>query len=121
MPGLPEPISHYTDAVRARDTVYVSGLVATDEHGEVVGVGDVVAQARRVFHNLGLVLEAVGGRPADVAKVTVFSRPARWSRSAAWYATTCCSRSRRWSSCRRDLARSRYPALTIDAGRCRSS
>ena len=74
MPGLPEPISHYTDAVRARDTVYVSGLVATDEHGEVVGVGDVVAQARRVFHNLGLVLEAVGGRPADVAKVTVFMR-----------------------------------------------
>lgn len=74
VPGLAEPISHYTDAVRAGDTVYISGLVATDQHGQVIGVGDVVAQARHIFRNLGLVLEAVGGTPADVAKVTVFMR-----------------------------------------------
>jgi 2-iminobutanoate/2-iminopropanoate deaminase len=76
VPGLAEPISHYTDAVRAGDTVYISGLVATDGRGQVVGVGDVVAQARQVFHDLGLVLQAVGGAPADVAKVTVFMRDA---------------------------------------------
>lgn len=74
VPGLAEPVSHYTDAVRAGDTVYISGLVSTDERGQVVGVGDVVAQARHIFHSLGLVLEAVGGTPADVAKVTVFMR-----------------------------------------------
>jgi 2-iminobutanoate/2-iminopropanoate deaminase len=70
--GLPEPFSHYTDAVRAGDLLFVSGCVAVDEHGDVVGEGDVVAQARQVFANIGLVLAAAGATFADVAKVTTF-------------------------------------------------
>jgi 2-iminobutanoate/2-iminopropanoate deaminase len=72
VPGLPEPISHFTDAVLAGRTLYVSGLVATDANGDVVGRGDVRAQARQVFRNLALVLQAAGGTPADVAKLTIF-------------------------------------------------
>ena len=34
---LAEPISHYTDAVRAGDTIWISGLVAVDRHGSLVG------------------------------------------------------------------------------------
>jgi 2-iminobutanoate/2-iminopropanoate deaminase len=72
--GLAEPISHFTDAVLAGRTLYVSGLVATDADGRVVGKGDVVEQTRQIFRNLRLVLDSVGGRPDDVVKVTIFMR-----------------------------------------------
>ena len=50
---LAEPISHYTDAVRVGDLLFVSGVVAVDEGGRLVGEGDVVEQARQVFRNMG--------------------------------------------------------------------
>ena len=70
--GLPEPFSHYTDAVRAGNLLFVSGSVAVDADGKLVGEGDVVAQARQVFANIGLCLEAAGASFADVIKVTTF-------------------------------------------------
>ncbi len=70
--GLPEPFSHYTDAVRAGGLLFVSGCVSIDADGAVVGVGDVVAQARQVFANIGLCLAAAGASFADVVKVTTF-------------------------------------------------
>jgi reactive intermediate/imine deaminase len=70
--GLPEPFSHYIDAVRAGDLLFISGCVSIDADGNVVGEGDVVAQARRVFANIGLVLNAAGAAFADVVKVTLF-------------------------------------------------
>jgi len=73
-PGLMEPISHFSDAVIAGRTLYVSGLVATNEAGEVVGAGDVVEQTRQIFRNLKSILDAAGAKPADVAKVTIFMR-----------------------------------------------
>ena len=72
VPGLPEPISHYADAVLAGGVLYISGIVPVDADGVVVAPGDVVAQARQVFSLMGRVLEAAGGAPADVAKVTVY-------------------------------------------------
>jgi reactive intermediate/imine deaminase len=69
--GLAEPISHYTDAVIAGDTLYISGIVPVDADGSVVG-DDVATQARQVFANMGLVLAAAGATPADVVKVTVY-------------------------------------------------
>lgn len=74
VPGLMEPISHFSDAVIAGQTLYVSGLVATNEAGDVVGAGDVVEQTRQIFRNLKAILDAAGASPADVAKVTVFMR-----------------------------------------------
>jgi 2-iminobutanoate/2-iminopropanoate deaminase len=70
--GQPEPISHYTDAVRAGDLLFVSGCVPVDGEGRLVGAGDVVAQARQVFANIGSILAAAGSGPEDVVKVTVF-------------------------------------------------
>jgi 2-iminobutanoate/2-iminopropanoate deaminase len=72
VPGQAEPISHYTDAVRAGDLLFVSGCVPVDAEGRLVGEGDVVAQARQVFANVGAVLEAGGATFADVVKVTVY-------------------------------------------------
>lgn len=71
-PGLPEPISHYADAVRANDLLFVSGIVPVDGEGRLVGEGDVVEQARQVFRNMREVLAVAGCGPEDVVKVTVF-------------------------------------------------
>ena len=70
--GQPEPISHYTDAVRVGDLVFVSGCVPVDACGGLVGGDDVVEQARQTFANVGAVLEAAGSSFAGVAKVTIF-------------------------------------------------
>jgi reactive intermediate/imine deaminase len=72
VPGQPEPISHYTDAVRVGDLLFVSGCVPVDAEGRLVGGDDVIAQARQAFANVGAILEAAGASFADVAKVTIF-------------------------------------------------
>jgi reactive intermediate/imine deaminase len=72
VPGLADPISHYTDAVRAGDLLFVSGFVPVDGEGRLVGGDDVVAQTRQVFANLAAVLAAAGATFADVVKVTVY-------------------------------------------------
>jgi len=72
VPGQPEPISHYTDAVRVGDLVFVSGCVPVDSEGRLVGDRDVVTQARQTLVNVGAVLAAAGCSFADVAKVTIF-------------------------------------------------
>jgi 2-iminobutanoate/2-iminopropanoate deaminase len=72
VPGLAEPISHYTDAVRVGELLFVSGVVPVDGDGRLVGGDDVVEQARQVLANLGAVLAAAGATFADVAKVTVY-------------------------------------------------
>jgi len=70
--GLPEPISHYTDAVQAGEMLYLSGIIAVDQAGKLVGGEDVVAQARQVFAVMGRVLAAAGAGPDAIVKVTVY-------------------------------------------------
>ncbi len=72
VPGLPEPISHYTDAVRFGDLLFVSGCAPLDESNQLVGAGDVGAQTRKVLENLGAALRHAGADFSDVLKVTVF-------------------------------------------------
>ncbi len=61
-----------SQGVRIVDTVYVSGQVAFDPDGNVVGQGDMGAQARRVFQNMRDVLETAGASMGDVVKITAF-------------------------------------------------
>ncbi len=74
VPGMPEPISHFTHVVRADRLVFVSGCVATDANGKTVGGNDIVAQTRQVHENIKRCLAAAGATFADVCKVTVFLR-----------------------------------------------
>ena len=60
--GLAEPISHFTDAVKAGGFLHVSGIVPVDGEGRLVGADDVVAQTRQVFENMRAVLAAGGLR-----------------------------------------------------------
>jgi reactive intermediate/imine deaminase len=69
---LAEPISHYTDAVRAGNLLFVSGIVPVDGAGQLVGGDDVVAQTRQVLENMRGVLRAAGCSLQDVVKVTIF-------------------------------------------------
>jgi 2-iminobutanoate/2-iminopropanoate deaminase len=70
--GLAEPLSHYTDAVRHGDVLYVSGVAPLDEKSQLVGGEDVAAQARQIFLNMKRVLDAAGTGFDKVLKVTVY-------------------------------------------------
>jgi enamine deaminase RidA (YjgF/YER057c/UK114 family) len=63
--------SHVASATGSR-TVFVAGQVAVDRDGQIVGAGDVAAQTRQVYENLGRALESAGATWADVAKATTF-------------------------------------------------
>lgn len=52
--------------------VVISGQIALDARGEVVGAGDITAQARQVFENLARCLTAAGAAFADVVKLGIF-------------------------------------------------
>ena len=67
--GMAEPLSHYTDAVKAGGLLFVSGIVPLDADGKLVGEGDVAEQARQVFRNMELCLKAAGCGFDDVVKV----------------------------------------------------
>lgn len=69
--GLNEPISHYTDAVRFGNLLFVSGVAPLDGAGRLVG-DDVLTQAKQVFANLKKILRAADAEFADVLKVTVY-------------------------------------------------
>jgi reactive intermediate/imine deaminase len=72
-PTLP-PSPGYTQVVTARAgrTVHISGQVALDTSGAIVGPGDFRVQARQVFENLKAALAAGGASFADVVKITIF-------------------------------------------------
>lgn len=73
-PGIAPPgglYSHVAEISKGK-VVLVSGQLSTNDRGEIVGVGDFVAQMRQVFTNLGLALKAAGATFQDVAKFTTF-------------------------------------------------
>lgn len=70
--AAPSAIGPYSQAIRAGDTVYLSGQIPLDpESGEVVE-GDFAALVNRVFDNLTAVAEAAGGSLDDVVKLNIF-------------------------------------------------
>jgi len=70
----PAPIGPYSQAVRAGNTIYVSGQIPLSASGELVGAGDVAAQAHQVLRNLRAVLAAAGAQLTDVVKCSIFVR-----------------------------------------------
>ncbi len=71
-PGTLAALPGFTHAVRVGATLYISGEVALDSTGQLVGPGDLRAQARQAFANLAFVLKIGGATPADVAKLTIY-------------------------------------------------
>ena len=48
----------FSPAVRVGNLVFLSGTTATDEQGNIVGLGDIVAQTRQIFHKFSQILKA---------------------------------------------------------------
>lgn len=67
----PTGYSHVVEAGPGK-TLYISGQIALDAQGALVGAGDLGAQTRQVFENLRTALQAVGAEFTDVVKLTVF-------------------------------------------------
>ncbi len=69
-----KPVANYKMATRLEGgrLLYVSGQVAWDASGNLVGKGDVRAQARQAFANLRGVLQAAGGDVANLMKITTY-------------------------------------------------
>lgn len=70
-PNAPAAIGTYSQAVRADDTLYLSGQIGLDPAtGQLVE--GIESQIHRVFANLKAVAEAAGASLADVVKLTVY-------------------------------------------------
>jgi reactive intermediate/imine deaminase len=68
----PAAIGTYSQAVRAGDTVYLSGQIPLVPGSTDLVAGDMKIQIARVFDNLAAVAEAAGGSLADVVKLNVY-------------------------------------------------
>jgi enamine deaminase RidA (YjgF/YER057c/UK114 family) len=71
--GTPPGYSQIVD-VSARRLIFIAGQTALDRAGNLVGKGDIAAQAEQVFGNLGIALAAAGCTAAHLVKLTVFLR-----------------------------------------------
>jgi enamine deaminase RidA (YjgF/YER057c/UK114 family) len=69
--SAPRGYSHVT-VVTSHKQVHVSGQVAMNAAGEIVGKGDLAAQTEQVYVNLGHALAAAGARLADVFKIVTY-------------------------------------------------
>jgi len=75
-PSVAPPVGTYSHAVLVEtgDAVWIhlSGQLALDENGALVGPGDLAAQTRQVFENLRRILDDCGATFDDVVKIQTF-------------------------------------------------
>jgi enamine deaminase RidA (YjgF/YER057c/UK114 family) len=68
----PPPGGIYSHVVRAGNTVYISGQLARDAGGNVIGLNEAGAQWLHCWSNVCAAVEAAGGRPADIVKIVSY-------------------------------------------------
>lgn len=69
-----DPKGTFSQAVRAGNLIYTTGLTARDVTGKIIGKGDVRVQARQVFENIKNILASQGATMDDVVKRTIYMR-----------------------------------------------
>lgn len=77
---IPGPVGPYSVAVTANPgdrVLHISGQVALDSDGQLVGEGDIRTQATQTFANIRAILEEAGGSIDDLAKITIFLKDIR--------------------------------------------
>jgi reactive intermediate/imine deaminase len=70
--STPTGYTHVVEVTGPAKTVYISGQIAFDKEGKIVGPGDMAAQAEQVFKNLQAALEAAGAKFSDVVKMNTY-------------------------------------------------
>jgi 2-iminobutanoate/2-iminopropanoate deaminase len=73
-PTLSKPTgyTHVVEVTGPVRMIYIAGQIALDKDGNLVGAGDMKAQAEQVFRNLDAALAAAGARFADVVKMNTY-------------------------------------------------
>ena len=68
------PVGGYShlSRVQARELLFLAGQVAVDLEGNLVGVGDIQAQVRQIYANIGQILESAGTSWANVVQLTTY-------------------------------------------------
>jgi aminoacrylate peracid reductase len=74
--GSAPPLAPYSPGTAAGDAIYVSGTLALDKEGRLVGKDDVRVQARHVLKSIASVLEAGGAGMSDIAYNMIFIKRA---------------------------------------------
>jgi enamine deaminase RidA (YjgF/YER057c/UK114 family) len=88
----------FSPAVRAGNLLFISGMTAGDEAGQIVGRGDIVAQTRYIFAKMGRLLEAAGAGFEHVVQTTEYvTTTENYGKTAA---------------VRREIFRDRFPTAT---------
>jgi len=67
-----EELAGYSRAIRAGNTIYVSGTTATDENGDIVGAGDAYAQSVYIIKKIERALQALGGSLTDIVRTRIY-------------------------------------------------
>ena len=67
-----EPIVGYSRVVRVGDRIYVTGTTATDENGELVGLGDARAQTLQTLRNIERALNQLGAGREHIVRTRMF-------------------------------------------------
>ena len=70
-PDAPAAIGPYSQAIRAGDTLWMSGQIALDPKTMQIVEGGIEAQAKRVFDNMRAVVGAAGGTLDDIVKLSI--------------------------------------------------
>jgi len=70
--AAPKAIGTYSQAIRAGQTVYLSGQIPLNPATAELESGDMTAQITRVFENLRAVAQAAGGDMGDIVKLNVY-------------------------------------------------
>ena len=70
--SAPTGYTHIVEVTGPARTIYISGQIAFDKDGKVVGAGDMKAQAEQVFKNLQAALDAAGAKFSDVVKMNSY-------------------------------------------------
>ena len=71
-PGVHTPQANYSHVTRVGNTLYISGQLALDPDGNLVGQGDAEAQAEQCYRNVKTIVEHFGGSMDDVVKITQY-------------------------------------------------
>lgn len=65
-------LAMYSPKIKGGNTIYVSGMVALNEKGKVVGKNNATAQTRQVLESIKNVIEAAGGTMTDIVFNMIF-------------------------------------------------
>ncbi|AOR76409.1 RidA family protein [Novosphingobium resinovorum] len=70
--AAPRPAGHYSQAVRSKDTLYISGQLPIRADGNPLADTSFETQVRQAIANMLAILETAGGKPGDLCRVTAY-------------------------------------------------